>query len=235
MLTSCRKHAVIHTEEIPPQELPGERLSLSPIKITREQEGPEGQLTPQSRINFAKLYTIEMYTQVLNVGKVSPNFINTLTEHANMAYIVSSLRPGRQSSKFTDITNEWSKWKVYPSLFYREKLDGSGRREVEYEDNSHKGKEEYEDKERKRLHNWRNNTPQVDGQSFKALDENNDNDQDDNAAHQGMLKNNNDLLRSHVTEIYEDYALNNIATHGLRRNPSLIVPNIGRSRKSFKE
>ena len=47
-----------------------------------EQDGPEGDLGLFSRINYSKIYTVENYCRVLNIGTVHPNSMNSLTSNA---------------------------------------------------------------------------------------------------------------------------------------------------------
>ncbi|KAH7370064.1 hypothetical protein BKA65DRAFT_487615 [Rhexocercosporidium sp. MPI-PUGE-AT-0058] len=62
-------HAIVHMGDPAPKPLPGESLSLKPIKI--KAKTPRDRLKPQSRINYAKIYTVEHNVKVLFIGEVS--------------------------------------------------------------------------------------------------------------------------------------------------------------------
>lgn len=70
------EHAIIHTgKKIPaalPQELPerGER-GLLPQPIRVDPDDPEQKLDPMSRVDFAKVYTIQHNVKVRSLGKVN--------------------------------------------------------------------------------------------------------------------------------------------------------------------
>ena len=87
------QHAIIYTSAKAPQEccfraadgtLVFEELIKDPIKVHREQSGPEGELSSLSRINYSKIYTVENYVRVLNVGMVEDEFIPTLIHNSFM-------------------------------------------------------------------------------------------------------------------------------------------------------
>lgn len=85
------QHAIIYTSKHPPPEysyradngqIVQEDLSKDPIKVVREQEGPEGGLDPLSRINYSKVYTVEYYVRVLNIGMVADESISSLIRNS---------------------------------------------------------------------------------------------------------------------------------------------------------
>jgi hypothetical protein len=53
-------------------------LSKDPIKVIREQEDREGDLGALSRINYSKIYTVEKYVRVLNIGMVDKMSLRSL-------------------------------------------------------------------------------------------------------------------------------------------------------------
>lgn len=55
-----------------------ENLTKDPIKVQSELAGPDGDLGDLSRINYAKIYTVEKYVRVLNIGKVHENSMEAL-------------------------------------------------------------------------------------------------------------------------------------------------------------
>jgi hypothetical protein len=62
-------HAIIYSSEIAPRELPGEQgLVRRPIRI--EQLRPTDTLAPQSRLNYAKVYTVEHNIKVRFIGRI---------------------------------------------------------------------------------------------------------------------------------------------------------------------
>jgi hypothetical protein len=65
----ARDHAVIHTSDYP-SYLPGEErlMDLRPIKV--KQYSPRDRLDPTSRLNYAKVYTIEYNVTVRFIGEV---------------------------------------------------------------------------------------------------------------------------------------------------------------------
>lgn len=79
-LPDILQHAIVYTSDTSPEELwyedsdgtrVSENLIKDPIKVIREQSGPEGDLGRTSRINYSKIYTIEHYSRVLNIGMVA--------------------------------------------------------------------------------------------------------------------------------------------------------------------
>ncbi|KAH9213681.1 hypothetical protein DL95DRAFT_524341 [Leptodontidium sp. 2 PMI_412] len=62
-------HAIVYMDDPVPDPLPGESLSLKPIKL--KAKSPRHKLKPQSRINYAKIYTVEHNVKVLFIGEVS--------------------------------------------------------------------------------------------------------------------------------------------------------------------
>lgn len=79
-LPNVSQHAIIYTSQNPPNEVTqtdqdgtirSENLYIDPIKVKSEQQGEEGDLGHLSRVNFSKVYTIEHYVKVLNIGMVA--------------------------------------------------------------------------------------------------------------------------------------------------------------------
>jgi hypothetical protein len=59
-----------------------ENLSKDPIRVRREQNGAEGDLGLYSRLNYGKIYTVENYVRVLNIGMVEQNWIPSLNANS---------------------------------------------------------------------------------------------------------------------------------------------------------
>jgi len=55
-----------------------ENLTNDPIKVRRDEQGPEGDLGTASRINYSNIYTIEHYVKVLNIGMVEDDSLSAL-------------------------------------------------------------------------------------------------------------------------------------------------------------
>ena len=61
-------HAMIYTGREIPSPLPGEQLVKRAVRM--EPSSPEEILDPKSRVNYAKVYTIEHNIRVRFVGKI---------------------------------------------------------------------------------------------------------------------------------------------------------------------
>jgi hypothetical protein len=72
-----------------------ESLSRDPIKVKREQSGPEGDLGVYSRLNYSKVYTVENYVRVLKIGMVDKDSLQSLKHNS---YINPGLPPPEPSS-----------------------------------------------------------------------------------------------------------------------------------------
>ena len=90
-LPDHQQHAIIYTSSSPPPELSytaedgtvvKENLTKDSIKVKREQRGPEGDLGTCSRLNYSKIYTIEQYCTVLNIGMVADEWMITLLNNS---------------------------------------------------------------------------------------------------------------------------------------------------------
>jgi hypothetical protein len=86
-LPNPQEHAIIYTSENPPEEcsyeeadgtIVRENLFKDPIKVKREHNGPEGDLGVLSRLNYSKIYTVENYVRVLNIGMVAEESLHSL-------------------------------------------------------------------------------------------------------------------------------------------------------------
>ncbi|KAM0175293.1 hypothetical protein ACHAPF_005553 [Botrytis cinerea] len=81
------RHTIIHTTPRAPEEHSYvasngqsvyEHLVLDPIQVDSERSHePEGLLHPLSRLNYSKVYTVEHYVRVLNIGMVAITSIGT--------------------------------------------------------------------------------------------------------------------------------------------------------------
>ena len=62
-------HAIIYTGKHAPEEVEGERkLHKTPIRV--KEETARHKLSPESRLNYAKVYTIEHNTRVCFIGAI---------------------------------------------------------------------------------------------------------------------------------------------------------------------
>ncbi|PQE23492.1 pfs domain protein [Rutstroemia sp. NJR-2017a BVV2] len=86
-LPDVQEHTMIYTTEEPPAphsyiaedgSLVQEQLTKIPIRVVREQPDAEGNLDPKSRLNYSKIYTVEHYVRVLNIGMVHNNSMTSL-------------------------------------------------------------------------------------------------------------------------------------------------------------
>ncbi len=91
-LPDVQSHAIIYTQnEVPPENryrktdgtIVRENLIKDPVKVRRELKDREGDLGQFSRINYAKIYTVENYVRVLNIGMVCPESMQSF-QHDNM-------------------------------------------------------------------------------------------------------------------------------------------------------
>ncbi|KAI9642165.1 hypothetical protein NHQ30_008967 [Ciborinia camelliae] len=71
-------HAAVYSHTGEPQLLPGEEMTIEPFPIIVED--PVAKIRPMSRINFSKIYTVEYYVRVCNVGRIEPSHINRFLE-----------------------------------------------------------------------------------------------------------------------------------------------------------
>ncbi len=90
-LPDVNQHAIIHTSEYPPNERSYidekgikrfEELSKTPIRVVSERKDQEGDLGESSRLNYSKVYTVEFYARVLNIGMVHRDHLETLTANS---------------------------------------------------------------------------------------------------------------------------------------------------------
>lgn len=85
------EHAIAYTGKNEPPPLPGERPArggghglLSSIRI--DPDTPEQKLDDRSRVNFAKVYTIEHYSKVQSLGKVNRASMPVLLQQFQMVW-----------------------------------------------------------------------------------------------------------------------------------------------------
>ncbi|KAF7916521.1 hypothetical protein EAE99_009703 [Botrytis elliptica] len=91
-LPAPRRHTIIHTTPQAPKQLSylandgqsiSEDLVLDPIQVNSERtHEPEGELNLLSRLNYSKVYTVEHYVRVLNIGMVASNSISTFLDQS---------------------------------------------------------------------------------------------------------------------------------------------------------
>lgn len=94
--------------------------------MRREQSGPEGDLGSSSRINYSKMYTVDNYVRVLNIGMVTKDSLPNLIYSS---YINPNLKPPEPPSnlskpKSTRVTADKRNKKSKPSV-NRAKVSGS--------------------------------------------------------------------------------------------------------------
>jgi hypothetical protein len=92
-LPEPQEHAIIYTSKKPPQEhsykaedgtVVWENLNKDPIRVISEQHDKEGDLGNLSRINYSKIYTVENYVRVLNIGRVHQDSMESLIKNASV-------------------------------------------------------------------------------------------------------------------------------------------------------
>ena len=98
-LPDAKQHAIIYTgTEVPDLEyytaadgrLVVEDLEKDPIQVVSEETYKEAHLLPASRLNYSKIYTVENYVRVLNIGMVHRNSIPSLLENS---FVRSDIEP----------------------------------------------------------------------------------------------------------------------------------------------
>ncbi|TVY30732.1 hypothetical protein LHYA1_G000398 [Lachnellula hyalina] len=109
-LPERQQHAIIYTSrDCPPERfneltdgtIVKENLSKDPIRVRSEQKDIEGDLGACSRLNYSKIYTVEHYIRVLNIGMVESNWIPSLTANS---YVTSSTTPVEKPTKLPSNT-----------------------------------------------------------------------------------------------------------------------------------
>jgi hypothetical protein len=112
--------AIIYTSKHCPQEcsykaedgtIVWEELSKDPIKVRGEQEGPEGELEPESRLNYSKIYTVENYVRVLNIGMVDTNSLPSLRRNSMIYRETPVEKPARYPARADSSHHRGSKRK----------------------------------------------------------------------------------------------------------------------------
>ncbi|TVY85290.1 hypothetical protein LSUE1_G001296 [Lachnellula suecica] len=109
-LPERQQHAIIYTSrDCPPEHsyttadgtFIKENLSKDPIKVRREQNGPEGDLGVYSRLNYSKIYTVENFVRVLNIGMVEKDVSNSgsLISNSKFHFMHSDLLLGLPKTK----------------------------------------------------------------------------------------------------------------------------------------
>jgi hypothetical protein len=80
-----RDHAIIYTGVDPPKELPDEKKLLKkPIRVVPLNS--RDKLALESRLNYAKIYTLEINVKVCFIGQVHENSIMDFKREYNMLY-----------------------------------------------------------------------------------------------------------------------------------------------------
>ncbi len=107
-LPDRHQHAIIYTSRECPEvywytaddgTVVKEELSKDPIKVRGEQDGPEGDLGKLSRVNYSKIYTVENYVRVLNIGLVDRDSIPSLKANSMIYRGTPAEKPLRHPSK----------------------------------------------------------------------------------------------------------------------------------------
>lgn len=107
-LPDAQQHAIIYTSDTPPDEYwyeaddgseVREELTKDPIKVNRERNDSDGDLGRASRINYSKIYTIEHYQRVLNIGKVADWCIPSLQRNSLVQRESAPERPKPRPSR----------------------------------------------------------------------------------------------------------------------------------------
>jgi len=107
-LPDRHQHAIIYTSSECPEAywytandgtVVREDLSKDPIKVRSEQDGHDGDLGKLSRINYSKIYTVEHYVRVLNIGMVDRNSIPSLKANSMIYRETPVEKPLKHPSK----------------------------------------------------------------------------------------------------------------------------------------
>jgi hypothetical protein len=81
-------HAIVYmskdADESPPDEVYGENLSKRPIRIVPKTH--RDKLDSESRINYAKVYTVEHNVKVWFIGEIAPELKRTLITDFDAAW-----------------------------------------------------------------------------------------------------------------------------------------------------
>ena len=89
-LSERTQHAIIHSSDLAPHEhiyhaangtIVTENLDQR-SKVRCEQSGPEGDLGALLRIKYSKIYTVENYVRVLNIGMVEDEWVPSLIRNS---------------------------------------------------------------------------------------------------------------------------------------------------------
>jgi hypothetical protein len=83
-----------------------ENLTIDPIQVIREQKDEEGDLGDYSRVNFSKIYTVENFVRVLNIGMVHPNSMDSLIYYARVKPRNTSPQPPRTHKKHSSSSHK---------------------------------------------------------------------------------------------------------------------------------
>lgn len=69
-------HAIIYTGPVAPVPLPGEnRISHRPVRV--DMDDAQEKLSPESRVNYSKVYTVEHNVKVYFIGKIHKDSVAT--------------------------------------------------------------------------------------------------------------------------------------------------------------
>ncbi|KAE9367982.1 hypothetical protein N431DRAFT_561801 [Stipitochalara longipes BDJ] len=107
-LPDRKQHAIIYTSRECPKEYSykakdgstvREGLVKDPIRVQSEQDGPEGRLHPLSRLNYSKIYTVENYVRVLNIGMVHKDYISSLWRNSMIYRATPAEKPTKHPSR----------------------------------------------------------------------------------------------------------------------------------------
>jgi len=114
-LPDANQHAIIYTSSSPPDEywyeaddssIVSENLTKDPIKVKRENYGPEGDLGTMARINYSKIYTIEHYVRVMNIGMVANDCMVSLINNSFVKRHEPIEKPRKHKSRSPSLTRD---------------------------------------------------------------------------------------------------------------------------------
>jgi hypothetical protein len=92
-------HAAIYTKHDGPVILEGEKMENVPIRVDVIDQSHK--LDPMSRLNYAKLYTVEHNVKVFFIGKIAKNYEQKVVDAYNYTNQPLPNRPGAETTEDT--------------------------------------------------------------------------------------------------------------------------------------
>lgn len=92
---NASSHGIVYLRGTKPMYLPGEEkrgMYKKPIEIVPTD--PDEELSPASRVNFGKVYPIELNVKVHDVGMISDNDMRKLLSYYRMENEIGTLQEG---------------------------------------------------------------------------------------------------------------------------------------------